>query len=137
VAPQVPPLAESKPLKCLRTDLPDDAPEQSCEPAGMTVMTIGGAPPPPLPDPKHEWVRMTYLLRNRFDGHGQIDVYAGSQFIVRVLGAIGYKTDDPGKVKFKFGHYRNRIDGTASVSVDSLCFSRDVKKCAPDLDVVP
>ena len=133
----VPPLAESKPLKCLRTDLPDDAPEESCEPAGMTMLTIGGAPPPPLPDPKREWVQMTYLVRNGFDGHGQIDVYAGTHFIVRVVGSIGYKTGDPGDVKFKFGHYRDRIDGTASVSVDSLCFSKDVKVCSPDLNIVP
>jgi hypothetical protein len=131
-----PPLAESKPIKCLRTDLADNAPEQSCEPTGMTVLTVGGAAPPPLPDPKREWVRMTYLVRNGFDGHGHIDVYAGKQFVVRVVGSIGYKTDDPGNVKFKFGHYRARTDATASVSVDRLCFSKDVKVCAPDLNIV-
>jgi hypothetical protein len=102
----------------------------------MKVLTVGGAAPPPLPDPKREWVRMTYLVRNGFDGFGQIDVYAGRQFIVRVVGFIGYKTADPGKVKFMFGHYRDRIDGIASVSVDSLCFSKDVKVCAPDLNVI-
>jgi hypothetical protein len=80
---------------------------------------------------------MTYLVRGGFDGQGQIDVYAGSEFIVRVLGSIGYKTADPGDVKFKFGHYRGRIEGTASISVDSLCFSKDVNVCAQDLTTMP
>lgn len=136
--PAAPPvLAESEPIKCLRTDLPDDAPEEICQPTAMTVLTVGGKAAPPLPDPKREWVNMTYFVRNGFDGNGKIDVYADGKFIVRVVGSIGYKTNDPGNMKFKFGHYRDRIEGTASVSVDSLCFSRDVTVCAPDLAVMP
>lgn len=132
----MPTLQQSKPIKCIRTDLAEGAPETVCRPTGMRIMTLGGAAPPPLPDPKRDWVRMTYLVRGGFDGKGQVDVYAGKQFVVRVLGLIGYETPDPGKVKFKFGHYRDKIAGTASVSIDRLCFSKDVKVCAPDLEVV-
>lgn len=132
----MPTLQQAKPLKCIRTDLAEGAPETACRPTGLTVMTLGGTAPPPLPDPKRDWVRMTYFVRGGFDGKGQVDVYAGKQFVVRVLGLIGYETPDPGKVKFKFGHYRDRIAGIASISVDRLCFSKDLKVCAPDLEIV-
>jgi len=127
-------LRESRPIRCIRSDVDDDT---SCQPTAMHVFTIGGSAPPPLPDPKRGWVTMTYLVRGGSDGNGLVDVYANSRFVVRVNGLIGYKTNDPGLVKFKFGHYRDRIDGAASISVDRLCFSPDSHVCAPDIQSMP
>lgn len=103
----------------------------------MHVFTVGGTAPPPLPDPKRGWVTLTYLVRGGSDGNGQVDVYANSRFVVRVKGLIGYQTTDPGLVKFKFGHYRGRIDSAASISVDRLCFSSNSHVCAQGLQSIP
>lgn len=127
-------LKKSKPIKCTRSDLDEVV---SCEPVGMDVLTVDGAPPPSLPDPKHDWVTMAYLVRGGSDGNGQVDVYANGRFVVRVKGLIGYETSDPGPVKFKFGHYRKRLESAASISVDRLCLSEASQACAPGLQPVP
>ena len=79
----------------------------------MTVLTRGGRTPPDLPDPRNGWVEMTYLVKAGSRGNGQVDVYAGNRFVVRVLGRIGYAAAKTGDVKFKLGHYRDRIPGSA------------------------
>lgn len=130
-APQT--LKETKPIKCIRTDIEYTKVETPCHPAGMSVYTIGGLEPPPLPDPKRNWVTMTYRVRGGADGKGKVDVYANDRFYVRVTGLIGYPTRDPGEVKFKFGHYRDKLDSAASISVDRICVSPDPNVCSPDL----
>ncbi len=127
-------LGPTAPIKCIRSDT--DA-EVLCRPTGLTVFTLGGSAAPSLPDPKRGWVTMTYLVRGGSDGNGTVDIYANNRFVVRVKGLIGYPTGDPGPVKFKFGHYRDRVGGTASVSVDRVCISPDVAACAPGLKPMP
>jgi Polysaccharide lyase len=134
IAPQS--LAKRDPIKCVRTDLPEGAKEESCEPQNMTVWTRGGLPPPDLPDPQKGWVTMTYSIKAG-TSNGRIDVYAGKRFIVSVRGQVSYLTTKPGKVKFKFGHYRDRIPGAATVSYDRVCFSPSSDTCAAGLSVVP
>ena len=126
-------LREVAPLKCVRSDRPADAPEEACTPRGMTVLTRGGRTPPDLPDPRNGWVEMTYLVKAGSRGNGQVDVYAGNRFVVRVLGRIGYSAAKPGDVKFKLGHYRDRIPGQATLDVDRVCMSRTAATCKAGL----
>jgi hypothetical protein len=126
-------LREVAPLKCVRSDRPAGAPEELCTPQGMTVLTRGGRTPADLPDPRNGWVEMTYLVKGGSRGNGQVDVYAGNRFVVRVLGRIGYASAKPGDVKFKLGHYRDRIPGSATLDVDRVCVSRTAATCSRGL----
>jgi hypothetical protein len=124
-------LKESKPLKCVDSTVLAGEPEKVCEPKGLTVLTIGGRPPPDLPDPSMGWLTMTYRVKG--GENGQIDVYANDRFIVRVSGHIGYATPHPGDVKFKIGHYRDRVPGDAVLKIDKICLSKFVGDCDPGL----
>lgn len=99
----------------------------------MTVLTRGGRTPPDLPDPRGGWVEMTYLVKAGSRGNGQVDVYAGNRFVVRVLGRIGYSRAKTGDVKFKLGHYRDWIPGSAILDVDRVCMSRTAATCKAGL----
>ena len=125
-------LRETRPLGCIATNPGDDAPETLCEPDGLVVETRGGRVPPALPDPKRSWVRMTYLVKGDGEGNGRIDIYANGEFVVRARGHMG-RRGEAGAVKFKIGHYRDRIPGEAVLSVDRFCMSPDVGTCAPGL----
>jgi hypothetical protein len=120
-----------QPLKCIDTKTED---ETICTPSNLQVLTIGGQPPPALHDPSKEWVTMSYLVRDGNDGKGLVDIYDGNQFIARVTGLVGYDTREPGQVKFKIGHYRARMPGTAILDVDRVCVSKDVKTCMPGIE---
>lgn len=111
-------LRESSPLGCIdSTRLASESP-RTCMPVTLTVLTAGGRPPPDLPDPSTQWVTMTYRIKGG-DG-GQVDVYANRRFIVRVMGHIGYAAAIPGLVKFKIGHYRDRMPGSATLKLDRV-----------------
>ena len=77
-----------------------------------------------------------YRVKSGTRGEGEIDIYADGQFIVRVSGLIGYPWGDPGDVKFKFGHYRNKIPGRTRLLVDRICLSEDAVACDPELRVI-
>lgn len=83
---------------CVGTDLPD-----------ITIMAPSPAALESLPDPRLGWVKMLYLVRGGGDGGGRIDIYANSRFIARIQGRIGYPGSEPGRVKFKFGAYRDKF----------------------------
>jgi len=129
-----PTLQKVKPIKCIFSDGEEDG---ECQPVGLDVYTLAGTEPPTLPDPKQDWVQMTYLVRGGSDRNGQVDIYANSNFIVRMMGLIGYATDDPGPVKFKFGHYRDELENAASISIDSVCLSKSSDVCNPGLPELP
>jgi hypothetical protein len=129
-------LTKSHFLKCLDsapTDEPNP-PEKKCVPefpVDLSVWTIGGGPPPELPDPKKGFVTMTYLVSG--GPKGLIDIYAEGQFVARVQGNIGFPDTLRDTVKFKIGQYRAKVPGSAELSVSRLCVSQKVGDCEPAL----
>jgi len=116
--------------------LEDHGPIKCSCPSNLQVLT-DRADYPLLPDPKRHWTTMTYFMQQIGTSDALLDIYANNQFVARVRGLIGNSQQPPKIAKFKFGHYRDRIPGTASLSVDSLCYSQDVNECAPGLTPVP
>jgi hypothetical protein len=126
----VPPtLEKTDPLKCFLSSRPADAPEEQCKRVTITVLTVNGQSPPLLPDPKQDWVTMSYRVKGGHEGDGQIDIYANENFIARVVGLIGYPDVEPGLMKFKYGVYRDRLPGTADMDIDDLCISKEIGNC--------
>ena len=72
---------------------------------------------------------MMYHVKSGGEGDGRIDIYANNRFVVRVDGVIGYPGGAPGMVKFKLGHYRDKIPGEARMLVDELCVSVTASNC--------
>jgi hypothetical protein len=76
---------------------------------------------------------MTY----RIQGHGaqgtRIDIYANGRFIVRAEGNIAEGLPMPNRVRFKFGHYRDKIPVSARLMVDDVCLSERAAACDPTL----
>jgi hypothetical protein len=124
-------LEDARPLKCIDSTVPESAPEKLCQPKNFVVRTMGGSPPPELPDPRNAWITLTYHMTA--GPNGRIDIYSGRRFVARVQGSIGAAVANPGAVKFKIGHYRSKIPGSAHLDVDRFCLSEDVQVCAPDL----
>jgi hypothetical protein len=116
--------------------LEDHGPIKCDCPSDLQVLTDRGDYPL-LPDPKRNWTTMTYFMQQIGTSDALLDIYANNQFLARVTGLIGDSRQPPTIAKFKFGHYRDGIPGTASLSVDSLCYSQDMIKCAPELTPVP
>ncbi|MGI9508090.1 MAG: heparin lyase I family protein [Geminicoccaceae bacterium] len=122
-------LVDIEPLKCLWTG-EDEHKGKRCNPeATLRLQSLTSPAPPPLPNPKADWVEMNYLVRGSNDDSGMVEVYANGQFIVRAAGLIGYRGGKPSKVKFKFGHYRAKIPGTAQLLYDRVCMSKKAEKC--------
>jgi hypothetical protein len=107
---------------------------EPCQAPGLRLYAPSAAAPSSLPDPRDRWVKMMYYVRGGPDGDGRIDVYADGRFIVRAEGAIGYRGGTPGRVKFKFGAYRDRQPGTARMAVDEFCLSRTAAACMAEPD---
>lgn len=92
-----------------------------------TDITVELSGDPVLPDPKQDWVEMTYRVRGGRDGSGLIEIWANGVFKARVTGTIG-NDDVAGPTQyFKFGHYRDIHDSfdTAHFYFDDFRRSRD------------
>ncbi|HEY7747348.1 MAG TPA: heparin lyase I family protein [Aestuariivirgaceae bacterium] len=111
------------PLKCLTHD------ERPCKPNRLELFATNPEAMKTLPDPKADWVRMTYFVRADGPSGSQFDVYANDNFIVRAVGARPEGIRFPNRVKFKFGHYRDKIQSRADLMVDRVCISRNPKRC--------
>ncbi len=132
-APKVEDLEEIDPLtlRCVITKKGSMSGE-AC-PKNLHVYVPPGAGLSTLPDPQRDWVKMVYHVKGGGDGDGRVDIYANGTFVARVEGAIGYPGGSPGRVKFKFGTYRNKIRGEAQMLVDQVCVSKSAATCDPDL----
>src|SRR5262249_35210658 len=116
---------------------PDEG--RSCSPEHLSLQSPAPGAIPPLPDPKADWVRMTYHIAAQGAAGARIDLYANGKFIVRASGDIAADAPFPNTVKFKFGHYRDKISSRASLLVDEVCVSERDATCDPKLvtDVRP
>jgi hypothetical protein len=133
IAPELPaPLEAVPPLACRSTG--NGATEgRPCRPRGLKLFCTGKSGIPPLPDPKKDWVRMTYHIASHGPQGTRIDVYANGQFIVRAEGHIADGLPLPNRVKFKFGHYRDKIPVSARLMVDDVCVAETATACDPTL----
>jgi hypothetical protein len=134
LAPQAPkePLEAALPLKCRYSE--GVAIGERCTPAHLKLEAVDLVALSTLPDPRKGWVRMTYRIRAGGPEGARIDVYADGRFIVRARGDIAPYW--PGnRVKFKFGHYRDKIPVHAELQVDEVCVSKDWKTC--DSSITP
>src|SRR5262249_50084957 len=77
---------------------------------------------PVLPSPLGQWVEMSYRVEAGRSGKAAIEVYAGTRFIVRVTGKIGYEPHPriPSLIKFKVGHYRDYMPFVHAMEIDWL-----------------
>jgi hypothetical protein len=111
------------PLKCLTHD------EKPCKPKNLQLFAAEPKALMTLPDPKADWVQMTYLVIVGGLHGSQFDIYANDRFIVRAVGALPEGVEFPNRVKFKFGHYRDKIQNRTDLMVDRICISQDPKRC--------
>jgi hypothetical protein len=111
------------PLNCLTHD------EKPCKPNRLQLFADDPEAIKLLPDPKVDWVRMTYFVRAGGPHGSQFDIYANDRFIVRAEGALPEGIKFPNRVKFKFGHYRDKIQNRADLMVDRICISQSPKQC--------
>ncbi len=92
---------------------------------------------PSLPDPKTRWVRMTYRVQADGKTGTSFDVYANGEFIVRAEGAISDGANIANEIKFKFGHYRDKIPIRAHMLVNDVCLSEKAADCDKSISPVP
>ena len=118
----VPPLA----CKSTREGFEDGLP---CAPANLKLYSTSATAIPGLPDPKADWVRMSYHVLAHGPNGARIDVYANGQFIVRAEGHIASALQLPNRVKFKFGHYRDKIPVKTRMLVDEVCLAQSAANC--------
>jgi len=122
------------PLKCRYSE--GDRMDQRCQPAHLRLKAADLSTLATLPDPKNGWVRMTYRIRAGGPQGARIDVYANDRFIVRAEGDI-----DPhiagNRVKFKIGHYRDKIPVKAEMLLQEVCVSGTSKTCDHGLTPMP
>ena len=123
-------LTEVKPLRCA-----DDM--GMCRPPHLKLLAAEPDALEALPNPKDDWVTMMYFVQADAGQGTRFDVYANGKFIVRAIGAVSAGAERFDRVKFKFGHYRDRFASQADLFVDRICVSQDAKKCDEKLKVVP
>lgn len=127
------PVSAVSPLACRSTGAgPDEG--RPCQPRRLKLFCAGGEGIPPLPDPKKDWVRMTYRIQGHRVQGTRIDIYANGRFIVRAQGNIAEGLPMPNRVKFKFGHYRDKIPVSARLMVDDVCLAETAAACDPTLN---
>ncbi len=96
----------------------------------------GDAPAPVLPDPREGWVKIDVFIEGTpapqgWPQGGRIELYANDEPIVRLTNGIGYGDAAPTKVKFKFGHYRDKILARTRLDFDRLCIAPETGVCGP------
>ncbi|MGH6816322.1 MAG: hypothetical protein ACREC6_11520, partial [Hyphomicrobiaceae bacterium] len=107
--------------------------DRPCIPDHLKLYALSAETIPSLPDPKIGWVQMTYRIRSGGAAGSRIDIYANGRFIVRAEGNIGHGVPLANTVKFKFGHYRDKIPNKAKMSVDEVCMSETAATCDPSV----
>jgi len=132
--PDTRPLLPVPPLKCFYSA--GSKSRESCRPAHLRLRAADLATLTTLPDPKQDWVRMTYRIRAGGPQGARIDVYANGRFIVRAEGDIDPHLPGNG-VKFKIGHYRDKIPVKAEMLLDEVCVSGDAKACEASITPRP
>jgi|GEM_PF-5141536 len=115
------------PLECLNNKM--DEPADPCEPQNLKLTAYAQDDLSSLPDPSKQWVRMTYLVKAGGARESVFEIYAKGRFIVRAEHAYQEKVESPNRIKFKFGHYRDKVRTSADILVDQICVSRDVSNC--------
>ncbi len=133
-APEDTSLVRVPPLRCRYSE--GDQMNQRCQPTHLKLMAADLSTLATLPDPKIDWVRMTYRIRAGGPEGARIDVYANGRFIVRAEGDIDPHI--PGnRIKFKIGHYRDKIPVKAELLLQEVCVSSAAKTCSHGLKVLP
>ena len=75
---------------------------------------------PTLPEPFGSWIDMKYRVRAGLDGMGLVEIWANGKFIARVTGSIGYPAEPAATQYFKFGIYRDVMEGNGLVYLDDF-----------------
>lgn len=88
-----------------------------------------------LPDPYEAWVDMVYRIRGGRDGDGLVEVWANGSCVVRAEGTIGNRDFAGPNQYFKFGVYRDNVDYTTRIHIDS--FRRAASHGEIDPDFTP
>ncbi len=119
-------LTDALPLECRSSS--GTGADVRCMPAHLMLKARDMEDLSTLPDPKGDWVEMAYHIRAGGPEGARIDVYANGRFIVRAEGDIDPHL--PGnRVKFKIGHYRDKIPVKAELLLNDLCVSRRLATC--------
>jgi hypothetical protein len=122
------------PLAC-RTTAPGPDEGKPCVPKHLKLFCSDPSGIPSLPDPKTDWVRMTYYIEGKGLEGTRIDVYANGRLVVRAKGDIVPGLPLPNQLKFKFGHYRDKIPVSARLMVHDVCLSETAAACDPSLQL--
>jgi hypothetical protein len=120
-------LERALPLEC-RYSIPAGK-NARCQPEHLILKAGEQEDLSTLPDPKREWVEMAYRIRAGGPDGASVDVNANGRFIVRAEGDIDPHLPD-NRVKFKIGHYRDKIPVNAELLLDELCVSHTPTDCA-------
>jgi hypothetical protein len=131
VASQAGGLKTVAPLTCVNTN--ENEPPGPCVPKNMKLSAYAQSDLESLPDPTKDWVRMTYRVKAGGARESIFEVYADGRFIVRAEGAYEENVSFPNNVKFKFGHYRDKVSTSADMLIDEVCVSQDLGTCAPSV----
>ncbi len=75
---------------------------------------------PTLPEPLGSWIDMKYRVRAGLYGTGLIEIWANGKFIATVTGSIGYPIESGATQYFKFGIYRDVMQGDGAVYFDNF-----------------
>jgi len=127
-------LRDVKPIECVNSR--GDEPANACSPLNLKLTAYSQEALISLPDPSKQWVRLTYLVKAGGPRESRFEVYANGRFIVRAEHAYEEKVKFPNRVKFKFGHYRDKVWTSADMLIDRICVSQHVGNCDPSV-VVP
>lgn len=129
-----PNLVSAQPLVC-RGPAPDGQGVTACQPRRLRLRAA--APNIPLlPDPRIDWIRMTFFVRAGGRSGTRIDVYANGAFIVRIEGPLTQELPFGSRIKFKFGHYRDKAETRVKLLTEDFCMSSSVSRCDPGLQPV-
>ena len=126
-------LMDVKPIECVNSK--GNEPANKCSPLNLKLTAYSQEALSSLPDPSKQWVRLTYLVKAGGPRESRFEVYANGRFIVRADHAYEEKVKFPNRVKFKFGHYRDKVWTSADMLVDRICVSRDVANCDTAVEV--
>jgi len=85
-----------------------------------TEIKVQQSADPTLPEPFGSWIDMKYRVRAGLDGTGLVEIWANGKFIARVTGTIGYPTEPGTTQYFKFGIYRDVMEGDGLVYLDNF-----------------
>lgn len=122
------------PIECVHNK--EGEPADECRPENLKLTAFSQDMLSSLPDPSTQWVRLTYLVKAGGARQSRFELYANGQFIVRAEHAYQEKVKFPNRVKFKFGHYRDKVGTSADILVDRICVSPDVAHCDKSVETL-